>query len=325
MRTNAAVVTDFSRPPAYGPFDVPDMPGAEIVDVLAIGLHPRVRSGASGAHYTSTGTLPLIPGVDAVGRRADGSLVYFASDEDTFGTMAEQVAIDPRRAIALPEGADVVKVAAALNPAMSSWVALRRRVELKPGASVLVLGATGNAGGMAVEIAKMLGAGTVIGAGRDAAALALLGERGADATVQLTDDADATAAALAAAAAEVDVVLDYLWGQPTEVALTAILTAREDRSRPLDWVEIGSVAGATMALPSAALRSAHLRLVGSGQGSIGVREYLGELPSLVAAISAGQISVQAVEAPLTDVSAVWTAPEASGVRTVLVTPAWISR
>lgn len=319
VHTTAAIVTDFARPPAYGEFEIPEpQDGEELVDVLAAGLHPRVRSGASGTHYTSTGRLPLIPGIDGVGRRADGSLVYFALDDDRFGSMAARAVIDPRRVVPLPDGADVVRIAAAMNPAMSSWVALRRRIELAPGAAVLVLGATGNAGSMAVQIARLLGAGSVIAAGRDAQRLARLKGLGADLTIPLTDDPAATSAALADAAADVDVVLDYLWGAPTERAIPALLTARTDRSRPIDWVEIGSVAGPDISLPSAALRSAHLRLIGSGQGSIGGREYLAELPSLVDAIDEGRIDVTARTAQLTDIESVWNEPEEPGARTVVI-------
>lgn len=319
ITTEAAVVTAFDSLPSYRSFTLPaPRDGEEVVDVIAAGLHPRVRSGASGAHYTSTGRLPLIPGIDGVGRRADGSLVYFAVDDDQYGSMSRRAVIDGRRVVELPADANVTRIAAAMNPAMSSWVALRRRVVLPAGASVLVLGATGNAGTMAVTIARLLGAERVIAAGRDRGRLAAL-STAADATVALTDDADATDAALADAAADVDVVLDYLWGAPTERAIPALLTARPDRSRPIDWVEIGSVAGPTIKLPSAALRSAHLRLIGSGQGSIGALEYLAELPSLVEAIDDGRIPVATREVPLAAVEEVWGQPEEAGVRTVFVT------
>jgi NADPH:quinone reductase-like Zn-dependent oxidoreductase len=183
---------------------------------------------------------------------------------------------------------------------------------------VLVLGATGNAGAMAVQIAKHLGAGRVVGAGRDPARLQALGAVGADAVVRLTDDRDATAAALADAAAEVDIVVDYLWGEPTQAAVMALLTARADRSRSLEWVQIGAVAGPTIELPSVALRSANLRIQGVGQGSVSPRDYARELPSLVEAIDAGTIAVEAVRRPLADVEAVWSDPDAPGRRTVLV-------
>ena len=317
---NAAVVTSFAEPPHYQRFEVPE-PSAEgevLAEVLAAGLHPRVRTGAAGKHYTSSGTLPMIPGIDGVGRLPDGRLVYFAAADDVLGTMADQAVVDPRRAVELPDGADVAKVAAAMNPAMSSWVALRRRVPLKPGQSVLILGATGNAGAMAVQVARRLGAGRVVGAGRDQARLQALLPAGADEVVRLTDDADATASALAAAAAETDIVVDYLWGKPAMQAIPALLAARSDRSRALDWIQIGAITGPTIELPSAALRSANLRLQGSGQGSVSPRTYLAELPSLMAEITAGTIAVSAEEVPLAEVESVWTRKESPGERTVLV-------
>ena len=320
MSMHAAVVRSFDHPPRYETYDIPEPTGPEqtLVDVLAVGLHPRVRSGAAGRHYTSTGTLPMIPGVDGVGRLPDGQRVYFAADDDTGGTMADKVVVDARRTLPLPANADIAKVAAAMNPAMSSWVALRRRVQLQPGQSVLVLGATGNAGAMAVQVAKRLGAGRVIGAGRNPARLAELPALGADEVVALDDDPAVTTRRLADAAAEVDIVIDYLWGEPTTIAITALLTARADRSRALDWIEIGAMAGPAVELPSAALRSANLRLQGSGQGSVSPRHYLAELPALVAEIDAGAIAVNTRPVPLAEVEAAWTAAEPPGVRTVLI-------
>src|SRR5579872_6413006 len=114
---NAAVVTSFSEPPHYLPFDVPrPESGTEmLVDVLAAGLHPRVRSGAAGRHYTSTGALPMIPGIDAVGRRPDGKRIYFVADDAHFGTMAEKALVTQRQAIELPDHIDVATVAATMN------------------------------------------------------------------------------------------------------------------------------------------------------------------------------------------------------------------
>jgi NADPH:quinone reductase-like Zn-dependent oxidoreductase len=317
---NAAVVTSFEEPPHYQKFEVPQPAGADeiLVDVLAVGLHPRVRSGAAGAHYTSTGTLPMIPGVDGVGRRPDGRLIYFASHDDVIGTMAEKAVVDARRAVELPDDADIAKVAAAMNPAMSSWVALRRRVPLEPGQSVLVLGATGSAGTMAVQVAKRLGAGRVVCAGRDQTRLDALEALGADDVVALTDDDDATDRALGAAAGEVDIVIDYLWGKPAQRAIMALLTARSDRSHALNWIQIGAMAGPTIELPSVALRSANLRIQGNGQGAISPGAYVAELPSLVEEIDTGAIAVKTNAVPLAKVEAIWTRPGPPGERTVLV-------
>jgi NADPH:quinone reductase-like Zn-dependent oxidoreductase len=193
-----------------------------------------------------------------VGRRPDGKRIYFVAADD----------------------ADAAKVAAAMNPAMSSWVALRRRVPIQPGQSVVVLGATG--------------------------------------VVQLTGDREATDSALATAAAESDIVLDYLWGQPAQQAIVALLTARSDRGRALDWIQIGAVAGPAIELPSVALRSANFRLQGSGQGAVSAQAYLAELPSLVDEINQGTIAVTANTTPLAQVEQIWTRPDVPGQRTVLV-------
>ena len=260
----------------------------------------------------------MVPGIDGVGRREDGQLVYFVADDELTGPMATRTVIDTRRSVVLPAGTDVLKIAAAMNPAMSAWVALRRRVPLEAGQSVLVLGATGNAGEMAIQVAKRLGAGRVVGAGRDRARLAALPGIGADATVALAGDAGATAAALARAASEVDLVIDYLWGKPASEAIMALLRARADRSRALNWIQIGSMAGPTIELPSVALRSANFRLQGNGQGAVPASAYLAELPSLIGEIGNGGIAVTARPLPLADIETAWTAPEVPGVRTVLV-------
>ena len=218
---DAAVVTSFEHPPCYQPFEDPVAQDEheEIVRVLAAGLHPRVRSDASGSHYTSTGALPLIPGIDGVGETSGGERVYFLLIDTTRGSMAEWVAVDRRRSVVLPTDADVERIAAAMNPGMSSWVALRRRIDFQPGQSVLVLGATGSAGQMAIQVARHFGASRVIAAGRDAARLATLPELGADETVSLVGDPDAVDHALGQAASAVDVVIDYTWGAPTQRAL----------------------------------------------------------------------------------------------------------
>jgi NADPH:quinone reductase-like Zn-dependent oxidoreductase len=310
----AAVVTRFDQPPRYQEFAVPQPEGPHqlLVDVLASGLHPRVRSQADGSHYTSTDELPLVPGIDGVGRDAEGRLRYFVLPDTAMGAMAEQTVIDRRRSIELPEGTDPVLVAAAMNPAMSSWVALRRRITFEPGRGVMVLGATGNAGRMALQIARHLGASRVVAVGRGEG-LAGLRALGADEVVDLTGDADH----LAEAGKDVDVVLDYLWGEPAAAALRAIVPARTDDAQALTWVQIGSVAGPDSPIPSAALRATGLQIVGSGQGSVPTRDILAELPSLAAEIGRGSFTVEAQAVPLADVDTVWTRRSA---QRVVITP-----
>ncbi|MFJ9783253.1 zinc-binding alcohol dehydrogenase family protein [Amycolatopsis sp. NPDC101161] len=302
----AAVVTEFGTPPVCRDFADP-RPRTEdeiVVDVVAAGLHPRVRSQAKGEHYTGRGELPLVPGIDGVGRGPDGTLRYFVLPDTSLGSMAERTVVDTGRSVMLPADADPIAVAAGMNPAMSAWIALRRRIEFTAGRDVLVLGATGNAGRLAVQVAKHLGAGRVIAAGRDPEKLA---DVHADDTLTFDE---------LGKAADVDVVLDYVWGPPTTDALRTIVTERADRGRPLTWVEIGSVAGPAIELPSAALRAARLQLVGSGQGSVPTRDIVAELQTLVTEI--GRFRIDARPVPLQDVETAWR--DTGTAQRVVVTP-----
>ncbi len=294
----AAVVDDFGAPPRYREIDEPtaDGPDTQVVDVLAAALSPRVRSQASGSHYSSTGELPLIPGIDGVARTDSGELRYFLLPDTNRGAMAQRVAIDPRRSIPLPKNADPVLVAAAMNPLMSSWVALKHRAGFRRGQSVMVLGATGNAGRLAVDVARLLGAGEVHAVGRP----------------ELADPAG-----LAKAGGRVDVVLDYLWGEPTAAALRAIVPARHDDGQRLTWVEIGSVAGPESPIPSAALRAVNLHLVGSGQGSVDPRDIKDELRAIAKRLGAGDFAIGTRAVPLAEVESIWNEPT-GGERVVLI-------
>ena len=316
----AAVVSSFDTAPRYEEFPAPIPAGGDdmVIDVIAAGLHPRVRSQADGSHYTSTGELPLVPGIDGVGRGGDGLLRYFVLPDTRVGAMAEQTVIDTRRSIVLPGDADPITVAAAMNPAMSSWVALRQRVPFQAGQNVLVLGATGSAGQMAVQIAKRLGANQVIAAGRNPGRLAGLPALGATATVVLDGDADRVAG-LGRVAADVDVVIDYLWGEPAAAAMAGLVTGRADRGQPLAWIQVGSVAGSTAAVPSAALRAARLQIIGSGQGSVSTREILAELPALAQEITVGRFEIDARATSLTDVEQAW-ADAAGPAQRIVITP-----
>ena len=309
----AAVVNDFSKPPLYQDFPEPVARTEEevIAEVLAAGLHPRVRSQAGGFHYTSTGELPFIPGVDAVVRDPKGKMRFaiIDVDETTLGTMAERTVIELDRSVVLPDNTDPIRVAAAMNPAMSSWVALRCRIDFGRGQRVAILGATGNAGRMAIQVAKLLGASQVIAAGRDAAKLDELPTLGADLTCTFDELAQA---------ADVDIVIDYLWGEATANAMLRILTNRPDRSKPLSWIEVGAIAGAEAAIPAAALRSARLALVGSGIGSVPGRDFVKELPRLAEAVTQGAFEVRAKAMPLSQVEELWTSTVGSDDRIVLV-------
>lgn len=303
----AAVVTAFGESPRYIEVAEPITAGEEevVVDVLAAALSPRVRSQAAGSHYTSTGDLPLIPGIDGVGRLPDGGLVYFLLPDTTRGSMAERVAIDRRRSVPLPVDADPIQIAVTMNPAMASWVALRQRSTFEPGQNVLVLGATGSAGRAAVQVAHRLGAGAIIAVGRHAVRMEDLTQHGATTIIELEAEPDPVAHNLAEAGKDVDVVLDFLWGEPASKALYAIVPNRARDEQLLTWIQIGSVAGRESPIPSAALRATNLRIVGSGQGSVAPRVYRQEIEALAREIHAGTFVTAARRVPLREVESAW--------------------
>ncbi|MGO4595147.1 zinc-binding alcohol dehydrogenase family protein [Leifsonia sp. 2TAF2] len=310
----AALVESFGESPRYRSIPAPRAEaGRELADVLAVGIHPVTRGIAAGRHYASSGVLPLVPGIDGVVRRADGSLAYVGG---VGGTMAKRILIDPGRAVALPEDADPATVAASMNPAMSSWVVLTSRVPFAEGQSVLVLGATGAAGSMAVKAARHLGAGRVIAAGRDAGRLDQLLAEGADDRVVLSSDEEATATSIADAAADVDIVLDYVWGAPAERAMLAILSARRDHTQLLDWVHVGGMGGPAITLDGAWLRSNALRVSGSGLGSADLGK--ARLPELAAAVASGVLAIRPRVVALSDIEEAWEHSDARGERTVVI-------
>ncbi len=308
----AAVLTSFDSAPRYADFaePVPQRPDELLVDVLAVGLHHLTRARASGSHYSSTVAPPLVPGVDGVGRSADGQLHYFVLDDTRFGSLAERTVIDAARSFVLPSDADPIAVAAAMNPAMGSWLALRCRVPFVRGQNVLVLGATGSSGSLAVQIARHLGAAQIIAVGRNEKRLAGLPALGATDVVKLGD------ARLGSLAREVDVVLDFLWGESATHAMTALIMERADRSRSLTWIDIGSMAGPSAAIPAALLRAARLQILGSGIGSVPGREIVGELPALVMEIARGTFHLDTRILPLRDVELGWSEDDNTGARIV---------
>ena len=298
----AAIIRAAGSPPVWASFPDPvPEPGEMLVDVTAVALYNLVCSRASGAHYSTETAFPLAPGVDGVGRLRDGSRVYFVLPRAPWGSFAETVAVPSARIVPLPDDLDDVTAAAIVNPGMSSWAALTERARLAAGETVLVNGATGTAGRLAVQVARHQGAGLVVATGRNAEMLASLG---ADATVTLTLNVEAMEAAFRAVAEGVDVVLDFLWGQSARALLIAAAKILPE-GRRLRFVQIGSVSGGEIALPGAVLRAAQIELTGSGIGSVPHGRLIGCIRALLLAAHPAGLRIDTDPIPITEVGRVW--------------------
>jgi NADPH2:quinone reductase len=290
---NAAIVHSFDLPPRYESFDDPVPTEKEqLVTVTAAGLHRVVKSLANGTHYGSTAKPPFIPGVDGVGRLQDGRRVYFG------GPSFAELAVT-RFSFPLPDGLDDVTAAGIANPGMSSWAALKLRAQFVPRESVLILGATGVAGRLAIQIAKRLGAKRVVAAGRNPERLEDLG---ADAVIPIDRDSFRQEPC--------DIVLDYLWGAPAEILIDAISQkGLQHVSSRIRYLQVGSSAGAKISLPAEALRSSGLELIGSGFGSVSMDRILQAVVEFLdeASRKPFQFNVKAV--PLRDVETLWNSVE----------------
>ena len=302
----AAVVHAPGQTPVYGDFAEPTpAEGESRIKVTAAALSRLARARAIGAHYSSSGEYPLVAGVDGVGRLDDGKRVYFALPRAPYGAFAEVTVAPSASCLPLPENLDDVTAAAIANPGMSSWAAFKERAKLKAGETVLVNGATGAAGRLAVQIAKHLGAKKVIATGRNPEALSEVAALGADVTILLGDDEEALEQRFKAEFAEgVDVVVDYLWGKSAESLLIAAAKASAD-AHPIRFVQIGSMSGPNITLPSAALRAKTIELMGSGFGSVGPDRLLAAIRELFQAAVPAGFKVAAQPAPLADVEKAW--------------------
>ncbi|ACM29919.1 quinone oxidoreductase family protein [Rhizobium rhizogenes] len=302
----AAIVRGAGQQPAYEDFEKPALSAGEnLVHVSAAAISQIVKSRASGAHYSSANQFPFVVGIDGVGRLEDGGRVYFVLPRAPYGSMADVAPVPSNRCIALPDDLDDVTAAAIANPGMSSWAAFRERARLEPGETVLINGATGTSGRLAVQIAKYLGAAKVIATGRNADSLKALERLGADVTIPLTQDKPTLEAAFKEQfAGGVDVVLDYLWGESAESLLSSAAKAGKD-AVPIRYVQIGAISGADISLPGAVLRSSAITLMGSGIGSISLDRLVNAIAELFHATVPGGFEIATTVAPLSEVEKAW--------------------
>jgi NADPH:quinone reductase-like Zn-dependent oxidoreductase len=318
----AAVIEAPGDSAHYSDFAEPgDHEGRQVVELVAAGIHPIVRGLASGQHYGSSGQWPLIPGVDAVVRSAEGVLAFSGFPQPPYGTLAERISVPSFLWTPLPEGADPARVAGGVNPGLASWLPLQaRRTEIGRLDNVLILGVTGMAGLLAVQNARILGATRVAGAGRDAQGLSDAVKAGA-ATVALSGDRERDGAAILQAleGSSPDIVLDFLWGAPAESTFAALGRRGLEADRAdISYVQIGAAAGPQAAVPAALLRSRKLRITGSGAGSASITDIIAEISPYIQLISDGAVDVPIRTFPLSMVSEAWEAAERGRPRVVIL-------
>ena len=317
----AAVQEERGKAPRCEEFDEPVAgDGESLVRVCAASLKPVDRQLANGTHFASPKEFPVICGTDGVGQNTEGRRVFFGGCRKPFGAMAELSVVPQAFCFPLPDQLDDTFAAALPNPGVSAWLSLTHRAKLAPGESVLILGATGVTGQLALQIAKILGAKRVVGVGRNEGMLARLESLGADAMIQLDQAPETLHNAYAAEMGDTgfDVILDYLWGAPTEALLAAMSKSEfVAATKETRFVQVGESAGPSIQLTASVLRSAPVTILGTG--GIPSPEVLTDAMQQVLTRGArGELKIETDSVPLDDIESAWKRPDAPGRRTVVI-------
>ncbi len=289
------------------------------VKAAAIKQFDKVRAG--GKHYSANENKQdaAIIGSDGVGVLADGTRVYALG---VSGTIAEKSTIMKSRMIKLPDGIDDISAAALPNAVAGSAMALRFRAAMQPGETVLINGATGFTGKIAVQVAKHYGAGRIIVTGRNEQSLQSLFALGADEVISLKQDDETIIAKIKQihSNALIDIVIDYLWGHTAELILAA-LKGKGSFTHKTRFVSIGSITGDKIQLSSEMLRSVDLHLSGSGLGSWSIEE-MGKLfseiiPEMFQLAADNKMKVDTEKGSLADIEKLWNMEVPGGKRLVV--------
>jgi NADPH:quinone reductase-like Zn-dependent oxidoreductase len=311
----AAVMKDDQRP-VYDRFAEPQaIDGAVVVEVLAAALTGLDKVVARRVHYVIMPDGPFVLGREGVARRSDGRRIYFNLNAPVapFGSMAERALIDPRFAFSVPDGVADDVAAALGNAGLAAWLGLSWRGRMRPGETVLILGATGVSGLIAVTAAKRLGAGRVIAAGRNREALQRAKRLGADEAVDLAAATDLVAAYRDASGGAVDVVMDYVYGAPAEAALEVLASYGR-------LVHIGTRAGSTMTVLGATARRNCIDIMGFGYYHAPVAMQAAAYAELCRLAASGEIALDVETRPLSDIDAAWDAHAAGSRRRQVLIP-----
>lgn len=300
----AAVVHHLGSIPVYGDYPEPhESEGYVVVDVLAAPLSPIVKSLVAGTHYSDKAEAGFVPGIDGVGKDSSGRRVYFLFPQTPFGSMAQKSLVSLDTIVPVPDGVSDERAASVVTAGLSSWVSLTRRAAFQRGETVFINGATGSAGRLAVQIAKYLGASKIIASGRSRAKLEML----PDGVEKIVLDDYADVALRRVFANKVDVVLDYLGGEPASRVIAAATFGRGSRlgESRIRYIQLGSIAGEDILVAASSLRSSGLELLGSGIGSVSISELVSGAGQLLAALPVAGFEAPVMVLPLADVAGSW--------------------
>lgn len=310
----AAILREYGASPEPGDFDDPESgEGREVVDVLAAGLNPVDISIASGTFYGGRPPLPYVVGREGVGRRGGGERVYFDGPAAPFGSFAQRAPIDPDDAIPLPDGLDETLATCFGIAGLAAWLGLEWRARLREGETVLVLGASGVVGQIALQAARLLGAARVVAAARSEDGLARASQLGADATVPLDGTRDLAAAFREAAGGGVDVIVDPVWGEPAAAAIEAA-------NRGARLVQIGQSAGSHARIASAAVRGRMLAILGHTNFAAPPEVKRAAYTRMAGHGAAGELAVEVERVALEEVADAWARQQASPHHKLVIVP-----
>jgi NADPH:quinone reductase-like Zn-dependent oxidoreductase len=316
----AAVLHELGGVPRYEDFPDPVADESEVViQVQAVAVENIDKTIAAGTHFASKqfmARLPAIPGFDGVGSLPDGTLVGFGNTKPPSGALAEQTLVANNDLVPVPEGIDPA-VAVVLSSAVTGFC-IKSAAAFTPGETVLVQGATGVAGRLAVKVARLLGAGRIVGTGRDDNALQEVCALGADAVVNTAVPDEALARAFTQAMGEgYDVVLDFLWGRPTEILLRALVPEELKPAKPTRLVQVGESAGPTLTLAAESLRTSGVEIYGATKGLDGAT-MMDAYTQVVQWALDGTLTFDLEQVPLSQIETAWQRTDLRGRRIVVL-------
>jgi NADPH:quinone reductase-like Zn-dependent oxidoreductase len=312
----AAVIERHGEPPVVREMPEPVPDKATVVEVSAAALNPADLSIASGKFYTGPPPLPYIPGGEGVGRLLQngkaGPRVFFRAAFPN-GSLAERAVVTGGQMVAIPEGVSDGLAASLGTPGIAAYLGLTRRAQLKAGETVLILAASGVLGAIAVQVARLLGAGRIVAGARDEQGLARSLDLGADATVDLKKTEGLTERIRDASGGRLDVVIDPVWGVPGVAALEAMSPFGR-------FVQLGASAGAEAVVKSGVVRGRYLSILGHSNFSLPWEDLAAAYRALIDYAAAGKLTVEVEVMPLEAAAEAWKRQATSPHRKLALTP-----